>query len=182
MLAQSVFHWRVLELVVRCMGTGCYAEWFLMVVSSWDPIELPWKLLPKSHVHLSYFLLGINFKPCVCPPFSAWLLPSAFLHLPLCQELLSTLKGSCYLMLAIAVLYNAAHLQLSITNQESAIVNRSRVVRLITSTTITASAALCLQAVPCIFLDNYWHERWNSNKVSHGSKSKPSALSVSRMD
>ena len=45
--------------------------------------------------------------------------------------------------------------------------------RLITSTTITAAAILCRQAAARLFLDNYRHKEWNSNKVVHGSNYKP---------
>ena len=55
------------------------------------------------------------------------------------------------------------------------LVNRSSVVRLITS---TAAAILCCLAVACVFLGNYRGAEWNSNTVAHGSKSKPSVLSI----
>ena len=83
----------------RWMGSGCSAKWFLMVVSTWDHIKLPREVLPKSHAHLKIFLHVIISKPCASLPPS---LPPS-LHLPLCCELLSPLKGSCHLVLSISI-------------------------------------------------------------------------------
>ena len=106
------------------------------------------------------------------------------------------LKSAFVLCMSFLYNYNAVFPQLSIKSLASALVNRSSVLRLITSTAITAAAVLCCQAVACVFLVTIELEsgiqielqtgrspslvyclaaEWNTERYSQGLKFKSSS-------